>query len=100
MKKLITIAIIFISFSVTAQKKEAIHFGVGEAPQNVITLKNDTLYVPAGSAKFIKVGDKVYKIVTTLGEVTPEPLTSTDFIWNRNYTIPLTTPLRLNTENN
>jgi len=39
---------------------------------NPVTLKNDTLYVPAGSAKFIKLGDKVYKLVTSIEEVKAE----------------------------
>jgi len=70
MKKILIIALIFSSFSATAQKKEGIHFSVGHIDlKNTVLIRNDTLYVPAGSAKFIKVDDKVYKLVTTLEEV-------------------------------
>ena len=34
--------------------------------------KKDTLNVPLGKYKFIKVGDKVYKLITTLEEVKVE----------------------------
>ena len=36
--------------------------------------KGDTLIVPIGKYQFIKIGDKVYKLVTTLEEVTPSNL--------------------------
>lgn len=30
--------------------------------------KSDTLYVPTGTVKYIEIGDKVYKVITTLQE--------------------------------
>lgn len=35
----------------------------------ILTLKNDTLYVPMELCKFIKIGEKVYKINVTIEEV-------------------------------
>ncbi|HEY5391064.1 MAG TPA: hypothetical protein VIJ57_03030 [Hanamia sp.] len=58
--------------------------------------KSDTLNVPLGKYKFIKVGDKVYKVVTTLEEVTSLPTISIDsssiittpYFFGRPYTLP------------
>jgi hypothetical protein len=58
MKKLLTIAIVLFSLSATAQK-------------------SDTLTIPIGKVKFIKIGEKVYKVVTTLEEVKKDE----GFIW-------------------
>jgi len=70
MKKLLTITLILFSFSAIAQK-------------------SDTLIIPVGEYKFIKVGDKVYKIVRSLEEVTSNgynfiqtPFCDTAFIHN------------------
>lgn len=39
--------------------------------------KSDTLIIPVGKYQFIKVGDKVYKLVTTLEEAKPKPIVDT-----------------------
>jgi hypothetical protein len=52
--------------------------------------KSDTLTIPVGKYQFIKVGDKVYKLITTLEEVKPEPkLDSTsNFIYKPFFPVP------------
>lgn len=85
MKKLLTIAAIFITTVSFAQKEK-------------IEVKNDTLIVPLGSCKVIKVGDKYYEVEVNLKEV-PAPITISsdtyrDPIWRGGsilfgpYTIP------------
>lgn len=59
MKKLLTIAAIFITTASFAQKEK-------------IEVKNDTLIVPLGSCKVIKLGDKYYEVEVNLKEV-PKP---------------------------
>ena len=49
---------------------------------NIIKLKNDTLYIPAGSVKFIKLGDKVYKLVTSLEEVKQGYINTIQGLWH------------------
>ena len=57
------------------QSSFAQKFRVAKQPdlKEVIHLSNDTLFVPAGSVQYIKVGDKVYKVKVELEEVQPEP---------------------------
>ena len=53
--------------------------------------KSDTLNIPVGKYKFIKVGDKVYKLVTTLEEVKPQTVsdsTSLFRIWDGHIITP------------
>ena len=53
--------------------------------------KTDTLNVPLGKYKFIKVGDKVYKVITTLEEVKVEEKDTMRF-WNGGgLTLPYST---------
>lgn len=63
MKQLLTIITLFFTVSSFAQKQEN------------IKIKNDTLIVPLGSCKVIKLGDKYYEIEVNLKEV-PKPDTS------------------------
>ena len=42
-----------------------------------VAQKADTLYIPLGKYEFLQVGDKIYKVITTLVEVPPESLLST-----------------------
>ncbi len=59
MKKLLTIAAIFITTASFGQKEK-------------IEIKHDTLIVPLGSCKVIKLGDKYYEVEVNLKEV-PKP---------------------------
>lgn len=64
MKKLLTIVAIFITTISYAQKEK-------------IEVKNDTLIVPLGSCKVIKLGDKYYEVEVNLKEVpTPDTISS------------------------
>lgn len=49
--------------------KQSIHFFTQSPTPEVFTSKNDTLIVPVGKYKFIRIGDKVYKLKTELEEV-------------------------------
>ena len=54
--------------------------------------KTDTLNVPLGKYKFIKVGDKVYELITTLKEVKVEQRNDTMRFWNGGgLTLPYST---------
>lgn len=63
MKKLLLFVFLFCSLGIFAQK-------------------SDTIIVPVGKYQFIKVGDKVYKLVTTLEEALPAPKTNGILYWN------------------
>lgn len=85
MKSIITLALIFFTATLFAQHNSMIYYekgrvGIGDALRSHIhiqsgmlevlfTAKSDTLIVPIGRYKFIKVGDKVYRIISSLEEV-------------------------------
>ena len=69
------VIILFMAFSLKAQltlETKSSMLGVGNTISETIYLKGDTLFIPPGKCKFLKVGDKVYKLVTTVEEVKPE----------------------------
>ena len=73
MKKIILLAIVFFALlNCDAQTK--------------VEIKNDTLFVPLGKVKYVKIGDKVYEIDVQLKEV-PEQTKSLG-IWNNIITLP------------
>jgi len=73
MKYLLAITFLLLSFGAFAQK-------------------SDTLTVPLGKYKFLKVGNKVYKLVTTLEEVKPDQSLLRDSSFNLKSTMWFSVP--------
>lgn len=97
MKQLLLTALLLIAINVVFAQ---ITFKVRE-PQpskEFITLKNDTLFVPAGTCKYIKVGDKIYKVTVSIQEEVPEPPFKP---WSGSLTLPnyITPAINILTEN-
>lgn len=82
MKSITTLILVFFAATVFAQPRLSINpvgnFAISQpfklntqpkTPEVLFTDKSDTLIVPVDKYKFIKVGDKVYKITSSLEEV-------------------------------
>ena len=91
MKKAFLIFMIFASSKSFSQ----IHFKVGSLDENkTIVLKSDTLFIPTGSCKFIKIGDKIYELKTSIEEVKPQE--DHGIFIQRGFSSPYLTPATSN----
>ena len=84
MKSIITLFLILFSATLFAQQSDTwprAMVSFGQDYYQVVSVKNDTLEIPIGKYKFIKVGDKIYEINYSLEEVKPEEQGLR--LWNR-----------------